>query len=77
LPLATWVAPNGCPLRDFVSIYSEMNNIIREYEKLNHRNRKKDDKFREASMSTTILKEPDEKVVEELLISLYEDYYTT
>ena len=122
------------PLRDFVSIYSEMNNITREYEKLNHRNRKKDDgklnkhamhlirllvmgteilntheintyrseehdllmdirngnysyeeifklvesyevKFREASMSTTLSKEPDEKVVEDLLISLYEDYY--
>jgi uncharacterized protein len=31
------------PLRDFASIYSEMSNIIREYEKLNHRNRKKDD----------------------------------
>jgi uncharacterized protein len=31
------------PLRDFASIYSEMNNIVREYEKLNHRNRKKDD----------------------------------
>jgi predicted nucleotidyltransferase len=31
------------PLRDFASIYSEMSNIIREYEKLNHRNRKKDE----------------------------------
>jgi predicted nucleotidyltransferase len=31
------------PLRDFTSIYSEMSNIIREYEKLNHRNRKKDE----------------------------------
>ena len=122
------------PLRDFASIYAEMNNITREYEKLNHRNRKKDEgklykhamhlirllimgteilntheintyrreehdllmdirkgkysyedifklvegyeaKFREASLSTTLPKEPDEKVVEALLISLYEDYY--
>ena len=31
------------PLRDFVSIYSEMSNIVRDYDKLNHRNRKKDD----------------------------------
>ena len=31
------------PLRDFASIYAEMNNIIRGYEKLNHRNRKKDE----------------------------------
>ncbi|MDP4088654.1 MAG: nucleotidyltransferase domain-containing protein, partial [Bacillota bacterium] len=31
------------PLRDFVSIYSEMSNIVHEYEKFNHRNRKKDD----------------------------------
>ncbi|WP_459478129.1 nucleotidyltransferase domain-containing protein [Clostridium saccharoperbutylacetonicum] len=31
------------PLRDFVSIYSEMNNIVHDYDKLNHRNRKKDE----------------------------------
>ena len=31
------------PLRDFASIYSEMSNIVRDYDKLNHRNRKKDD----------------------------------
>lgn len=31
------------PLRDFVSIYSEMSNIVRDYDKLNHRNRKKED----------------------------------
>lgn len=30
------------PLRDFKCIYSEMNNIVKEYSKLNHRNRKKD-----------------------------------
>jgi len=29
------------PVRDFVNIYSEMNQIIRTYEKLNHRNKKK------------------------------------
>ncbi|WP_129596547.1 DNA polymerase beta superfamily protein [Anaerophilus nitritogenes] len=31
------------PLRDFNGIYSEINNIVKEYGKLNHRNRKKDD----------------------------------
>ncbi|MDR3596245.1 hypothetical protein [Clostridium sp.] len=31
------------PLRDFASIYSEMSSIIRDYDKLNHRNRKKDE----------------------------------
>lgn len=34
---------NHYPLRDFKSMYSEMNNIIKEYGKLNHRNNKKDD----------------------------------
>jgi len=122
------------PLRDFVSIYSEMSNIVRDYDKLNHRNRKKDDgkllkhamhlirllimgteilkthqintyreeehnllmdirkgkysydelfklveiydiKFKESSLSTTLPDEPNSKQVEELLISLYEDYY--
>ncbi len=33
----------GYPLRDFKSIWSEMNNIIKEYGKVNHRNNKKDD----------------------------------
>ena len=32
------------PLRDFKNIYSEMNNVIRDYGKLNHRNSKKDEK---------------------------------
>lgn len=31
------------PLRDFKNIYSEMNNVVKDYAKLNHRNRKKDD----------------------------------
>lgn len=122
------------PLRDFARIYSEMNNIVNDYDKLNHRNRKKDEgkllkhamhlirllvmgteilnthqintyrteehdllmdirkgkysydelfkmvklyefKFKESSLSTTLPEEPDKKQVEELLISLYEDYY--
>lgn len=122
------------PLRDFISIYSEMSNIVRDYDKLNHRNRKKDESkllkhamhlirllimgteilktheintyrekehdllmdirkgkysydelfklvefydfsFKEASANTTLPKEPDEGQVEELLISLYEEYY--
>jgi predicted nucleotidyltransferase len=122
------------PLRDFVSIYSEMSNVIREYEKLNHRNRKKDEgkiykhamhlirllimgteilethqintyrekehdllmdirqgnysyeelfkmvevyemKFREAAEASTLREEPDEIKTEQLLISMYEDYY--
>ena len=122
------------PLRDFVSIYSEMSNIVRDYDKLNHRNGKKDEgkllkhamhlirllimgteilkthkintyrekehdllmdirrgkysydelfklvefydfSFKEASVNTTLPKEPDERQVEELLISLYEEYY--
>ena len=29
------------PLRDFVSIYSEMSNIVKDYDKLNHRKKKK------------------------------------
>ncbi|OOM05881.1 nucleotidyltransferase domain-containing protein [Clostridium saccharobutylicum] len=122
------------PLRDFISIYSEMSNIVRDYDKLNHRNRKKDEgkllkhamhlirllimgteilktheintyrekehdllmdirkgkysydelfklvelydfNFKEASVKTTLPKEPDQAQVEELLISLYEEYY--
>ena len=31
------------PLRDFKSMYSEMNNIVKDYSKLNSRNKKKDD----------------------------------
>ncbi len=31
------------PLRDFKNIYSQMSNIIKDYSKLNHRNRKKDE----------------------------------
>lgn len=122
------------PMRDFASIYSEMSKIIQDYDKLNHRNRKKDEhkllkhamhlirllimgteilkthdintyrekehdllmdirkgkysydelfklvelydfNFREASVNTTLPKEPDKGQVEELLISLYEEYY--
>jgi predicted nucleotidyltransferase len=33
----------GYPVRDFVGIYGEMHNTIRSYNKLNHRNRRKDD----------------------------------
>lgn len=31
------------PLRDFKNIYADMNNIISDYDKINHRNNKKDD----------------------------------
>ncbi len=31
------------PLRDFKSIYSEMHNVVKDYSKLNHRNKKKSD----------------------------------
>lgn len=31
------------PLRDFKNIYCEMNNVVRDYSKLNHRNNKKDE----------------------------------
>ncbi|MCX7745585.1 MAG: nucleotidyltransferase domain-containing protein [Clostridia bacterium] len=31
------------PIRDFKSIYSDMSNVIRDYESLNHRNNKKDE----------------------------------
>ncbi|WP_160679511.1 nucleotidyltransferase domain-containing protein [Clostridium sp. C8-1-8] len=31
------------PLRDFTAIYSNMNNIVKSYEKLNHRNNKKEE----------------------------------
>jgi predicted nucleotidyltransferase len=34
---------NHYPLRDFKNIYSEMNNVLRDYDKLNHRNSKKDE----------------------------------
>lgn len=30
------------PLRDFKNIYAEMSNVIKDYDKLNHRNSKKD-----------------------------------
>lgn len=38
------VSLENYPLRDFKNIYSEMNNVIRDYGKLNHRNSKKDEK---------------------------------
>jgi predicted nucleotidyltransferase len=31
------------PLRDFKNIYSQMNNVVKDYDKLNHRNTKKDE----------------------------------
>lgn len=31
------------PLRDFKNIYSQMINVVKDYDKLNHRNKKKDD----------------------------------
>ncbi len=34
---------NGYPLRDFVGIFGEMSNVVKAYNKLNHRNRKKDE----------------------------------
>ncbi|MBY6838723.1 DNA polymerase beta superfamily protein [Clostridium botulinum] len=34
---------NKYPLRDFKNIYAEMNNVVRDYGKLNHRNSKKDE----------------------------------
>lgn len=33
---------NHYPLRDYKNLYGEMNNIIREYDKIKHRNNKKD-----------------------------------
>lgn len=33
---------NHYPLRDFKNIYSEMSNVVKDYGKLNHRNKKKD-----------------------------------
>lgn len=38
------ISLNHYPLRDFKNIYSEMSNIVKSYEKLNNRNKKKDDK---------------------------------
>jgi hypothetical protein len=35
---------NHYPLRDLKAMYSEMNNVVRDYNKLNHRNKKKTDK---------------------------------
>lgn len=37
------IALKSYPLRDFVGIYGEISNIVKTYNKLNHRNRKKDD----------------------------------
>lgn len=37
------ISLNHYPLRDFKNIYSEMSNVIKDYDKLNHRNKKKDD----------------------------------
>lgn len=34
---------NNYPLRDFKNIYAEMNNVVKDYGKLNHRNKKKDE----------------------------------
>lgn len=42
--LVTDMAMTGYPLRQAHGMLSEMVSVIREYEKLNHRNRKKDDK---------------------------------
>ncbi len=35
---------NNYPLRDFKNIYSEMHNVVKDYSKLNYRNKKKSDK---------------------------------
>jgi predicted nucleotidyltransferase len=37
------VQMKGYPLRGFISIINDMNNVIRTYDKLNHRNKKKDE----------------------------------
>lgn len=37
------IALKHYPLRDFKNIYSEMSNVLRDYDKLNHRNSKKDE----------------------------------
>lgn len=37
------VSLKGYPLRDFAGIYGEIQNILKTYGKMNHRNRKKDD----------------------------------
>ena len=41
--LVTSMTLKDYPLRDSYDMFSEMKSIIREYDKLNHRNRKKDD----------------------------------
>lgn len=38
------VSLKGYPLRDFSGIYGEIQNILKTYGKMNHRNRKKDDR---------------------------------
>ncbi len=37
------IALKHYPLRDFKNIYSDMNNVLQDYDKLNHRNSKKDE----------------------------------
>lgn len=37
------ISLRGYPLRDFTSIYSSMDNVLKSYSKLTHRNNKKDD----------------------------------
>jgi hypothetical protein len=37
------VSLTGYPLRDYKAMWSDMNNIIKDYNKINNRNRKKDD----------------------------------
>lgn len=37
------ISLNHYPLKDFKNVYSEMSNVIRDYDKLNHRNSKKDE----------------------------------
>lgn len=37
------ISLQGYPLRDFAGIYGEINNVIKTYGKLNHRNRKRDE----------------------------------
>lgn len=37
------ISLQGYPVRDFVGIYGEIHNTVKTYNKLNHRNRKKDD----------------------------------
>ena len=63
------------PLRDFANIYSEMNNVVKDYSKLNHRNSKKEEaKLLKHAMHLIRLLITGTEILSEQMINTYRTY---